>query len=87
MVGKGEGGMGREAGVSRRKLLYRVNKQESPAGEQKNYIKYPMIKHNGKEDKKERVYVCICVCICIYITESLLGTTEMNNRCKSTRLQ
>ena len=86
MVGKGEGGMGREAGVSRRKLLYRVNKQESPAGEQKNYIKYPMIKHNGKEDKKN-VSMYVYVCVCIYISESLLGTAEMNNHCKSTRLQ
>ena len=58
--------VGAEAGVSRRKLLYRVSKQESPAGEEKNYIKYPVIKHNGKEYKKECVYVCIRVCVYVY---------------------
>ena len=60
MVAKGEGGGGgleREAGVSRCKLLYTEwisNKVLLySAG---NYIQYPVTNHNGKEYKK-RMYI------------------------------
>ena len=50
-----------------------MNKQESPTVEQKDYIQYPVIKHNRREYKKEMcVYVYMCVYIYIYKTESLL---------------
>ena len=32
-----------------------------------NYIQYPVINDNGKEDEKECVYVYVCVCVYIYI--------------------
>ena len=38
-----------------------------------NYIQYPEINHNGKEYKKEYIYICVCV----YITESLCYTAEI----------
>ena len=44
-----------------------MNKQESPTVEQKDYIQYPVIKHNRREYKKECVCVCISVCVYIYI--------------------
>ena len=36
-----------------------------------NNIQYPMISHNGKEYKKECVYICVCIYIYVCITESL----------------
>ena len=47
-----------EFGVSRCKLLYRelIKNNVLPNGIG-NYIKYPMISHNGKEYKKECIYV------------------------------
>ena len=66
MVAKGEGeggGMGWEAGISRRKLLYIawINSKVLLYS-RKNYIQYPVINHNGKEYIKKE-----CVCIYIYI--------------------
>ena len=40
----------------------------------RNYMQYPMIKHNGKEYKKE----CVHMCVRVYITESLFCTAEIN---------
>lgn len=60
MVSKGGAAWGGRLGLEAQ-ILIRVNKQESPAGEQKNSIKYPVINHNWKEYKKE------CVCVCIYM--------------------
>ena len=33
--------------------IYRMDKQQGPT----NYIQYPVINHNGKEYKKERMYI------------------------------
>ena len=42
-----------------------------------NYIKYPVINHNGKEYEKEYIYICnIYICVCI--TESLCSAAEIN---------
>ena len=54
----GGGGMDRELGVSRCKLLYIgwiTNKDLLYNTE--NYIQYPGINHNGKEYRKECIYV------------------------------
>ena len=47
-----------EAGVSRCKLLYTewINNKVLLYNAE-NYIQYPMINHNGKEHKKECIYV------------------------------
>ena len=71
VVAKGEGGGGgmqREFGISRCKLLYIEwlnNKVLLYSTE--NYIQYPVINHNGKEYEKECVCMCVCVCVCIYM--------------------
>ena len=73
MVAKGEmgsGGMEWEVGVSRYKLssIEWINSKVilHSTG---NYIQYPVINHNGKEEA-EKVYICI--------TESLCCTAEIN---------
>ena len=58
MVAKGEGRREREFGVGRCKLVYigwinnKVLMQSTG-----NYAQYPVINHNGKEYKKECLYV------------------------------
>ena len=74
MVAKGEeagGGMEWEAGVSRCRILYIewINNKVLLYSTGK-YIQYPVINHNGKEYKKECIYICI--------TESLCCTAEIN---------
>ena len=74
MVAKGEGvggAMEWEFGVSRCKLFYTewINNKVLLYGAQ-NYIQYPMISHNGKENKKECMHICI--------TESLCCTAVVN---------
>ena len=68
-VGNG-GGMEREVGVSRCKLLYRewINNKVLLYSTE-NSIEYSVINHNGKEYLK-KVYICI--------TESLCCTAEIN---------
>ena len=65
---EGEGGMDREAGVSRCKLLYTewIN-NKALLYSTENSVQYPVINHNGKEYEKEYIYICI--------TESLYCTT------------
>ena len=66
----GVGGMDREFGVSRCKLLYIgwINNKVLLYST-RNYIQYPVINHNGKEYKKE----------CIYMDNwSLFCTAEIN---------
>ena len=83
MVAKGErgrGGMEWEFGVSRYKLLYIewVNNKVLlySIG---HCIQYPVINHNGKEYKKECVYIYIYIYIYIYgTTESFCCSTEIN---------
>ena len=48
-------------------LLYRMDKQQGPLYITRNYIQYPMIYHNGKENEKEYIYMYLYVCIYIYI--------------------
>ena len=70
--GGGRGGKDWEFGISRCKLLYigwRNNKVLLYSTG--NYIQYPVIKHNGKEYKKEYIYICI--------TESLCYTAEIKH--------
>ena len=74
VVAKGKGGGGGvewEFGVSRCKLLYTewINNKVLLYSTG-NYIRYPMINHNGKEYKKKE---------CKYITESLCCTAVINN--------
>ena len=65
MVAEGEavgGGMEWKVGVSRCKLLcieWINNKVLLYSTE--NYIQYPMINHNGKEYKKECIYIYIYI--------------------------
>ena len=61
MVAKGEAGGGGkdwEFGVSRCKLVYIgwINNKVLLYSTV-NYIKYPVINHNGKENEKEYIYV------------------------------
>ena len=74
VIAKGEGvgeGMEWEVRVSRCKLLYMewINNKVLLYSTG-NCIQYPVINHNGKEYKKECVYICI--------TESLCCTAEIN---------
>ena len=75
LVAKGEGkrsGMDWEFGVSRCKLLHLewINNKVLLYSTG-NYIQSPGIDHDGKEYKKECVWVCVCVCL------SLCSTAEM----------
>ena len=68
-----------EVGVSRCKLLYIgwINNKVLLYSTEK-YIQYPMINHNGKEYKKECIYIYIYIYMYICITESLCCTAEIN---------
>ena len=91
MVAKGEGlgiggGMEWEVGVSRCKLLYIgwINNKVLPYSTG-NYIRYPMINHNGKEYLKRMcvyIYTYIHIYVYMYIytclTESLSCTAVIN---------
>ena len=68
-----------EVGVSRCKLLYIgwINNKVLLYSTGK-YIQYPMINHNGKEYKKECIYIYIYIYMYICITESLCCTAEIN---------
>ena len=59
VVTKGRGGYDWEFGISRCKLLRIewINNKDLPYSTE-NYIQYPVINHNGKENKKR---MCICV--------------------------
>ena len=60
VVAKGEGvggGMEREVGISRCKLLYIEWINKGLLYSTGNYIQYPVINHNGKEYKKKNVCV------------------------------
>ena len=46
--------------------MYKIDKQ-GPLYITRNYIQYPMIYHNGKENEKEYIYMYLYVCIYIYI--------------------
>ena len=65
------GGVTWEFGVSRCKVLHIewIN-NKALLHSTGNYIQYPEINHNGKEYKKECVYICI--------TASLCCTAEIN---------
>ena len=58
--GGGEGEIDWEFGVSRRKLLYIewINSKVLLYSTG-NYIQYPVIKYNGKEYEKERIYIYV----------------------------
>jgi len=62
---EGEVGMERGLGVTRCKLLYTewINNKFLlySIG---NYIRYPVISHNGKEYKKECIYMCVTESLC-----------------------
>ena len=64
----GRGGKGWEFGVSRQAVTYKMDKQQGPTVEHRNYIQYPVINHNGKDFKKS-VYMGI--------TESFGYTAEI----------
>ena len=51
-----------EFGISRCRLLYKGWINKALLCSTGNYIQYPVIKHNGKNMKKN---VCICVCVCV----------------------
>ena len=65
------GGLGWEVGVSRCKLLYieRINNKVLLYSTE-DYIKSPMINHNGKQYIKNNAHICI--------TEPLCYTAEIN---------
>ena len=63
------------SGVKRCKVLYIAWINKALLYSTGNYIQYPMIKHNGKEDEKNlKEYICMCVCV----TESLCCTAEID---------
>ena len=62
-----------ESGINRRKLAQTGWINKTLLYSTGNYIQYPEINHNGKEYKKEYIYICVCV----YITESLCYTAEI----------
>ena len=68
----GVGGCGQQMQT----ITYRMDKQQVLLYSTGNYIQYPMINHNGKEYKKECIYIYIYIYICI--TESLFYTAEIN---------
>ena len=87
--GGGGGGMDWEFGVRKCKLLYTgwIN-NEVLVYSTGNYIQYPVINHNGKENKKEQVCVCVCVCVCIYIKRNNFTVQKkLTQNWKSTILQ
>ena len=52
-----------EVGINRRKLLYiQWINNEVLLSSTGNYTQCLGINHNGKEYKKECIYVCVCVC-------------------------
>ena len=53
-----------EAGISRCQVLYTewINNKVLLYSTE-NYIQYPVINHNGKEYKKERIYIYIYGCV------------------------
>ena len=60
MVAKGEEGVGRvdwEFGVSRCKLLYVEWIKKVLLYSTGNYIQYPVINNNGKENENEYIYI------------------------------
>ena len=70
-----------EFGISRRKLSHTEWVNKTLLYSSGNYIHYPVINHNEREDEKSiHIYVCVCVClcVCVYVTESLYCTSEMN---------
>ena len=72
VVAKGEGGRGgmdREFGISRGKLLYIewINNKVLLYSTGNYYIQYPVINCSGKEYEKECICMYVCVCVCIYI--------------------
>ena len=50
---QGEGGVGGDGlriwDQQMQTIIYRVDKQQGPTYSTRNYIQYPVIKHNGKE--------------------------------------
>ena len=76
----GQEGKEWESGISRCKLVYIgwIN-NKTLLYSTGNYIRYPVIKRNGKEHEKEYVHICR--------TESLCCIAEINTHCKSTILQ
>ena len=77
MVTKGErgGGINQEFGINRYTLLStkQINNKVLLYSTG-NYIQYLVITYNGKESRKEYMYVCVY--IHTYITESLSCTPE-----------
>ena len=67
---QGEGRDGLEFGVSRCKLLHIEWMDKVQLYSTGNCIQCPGINHNGKEYKKECIYICI--------TESICCTAEIN---------
>ena len=73
------GGMEWEVGVSRRKLLYIewINSKVLLYSTG-NYIQYPVINHNGKENEKEYLSIYLSsIYLSIYLSESLRCTAEI----------
>ena len=71
VVAKGRGGGGGldwEFGVSRYKLVHTewINNKVLLYSTG-NYIQYPVINHNGKEYKRECVYIYIYMYVCMYV--------------------
>ena len=72
--GGGGGGVDWEFGISRCKPLCigRINKFLLYSTG--NHIQYLLISHNGREHKKENIYICVCVCV----VESVFCIADMN---------
>ena len=73
---EGKGGKVWEFGISRCKLVYIgwINNKVLLYSTG-NYIQYPVINHNGRENEKN---IYIYIYIYIYMTESLCYTAEIN---------
>ena len=62
--GEGEVGEGRIGSLGLADATpYKMDKQQGPTVERRNYIQYPVINHSGKEHEKN-AFICITESLC-----------------------
>ena len=67
---RGGRGTGWESGVSWCELLYTgwIN-TKILLNSTGNYLQYPVLSHNKKENKRQRERECVCVCVCVRVRQ------------------
>ena len=71
----GRGGINKEFGISKDKLLYIQQINKVLLYNTRNWIQNYVINFMEKNVKKN---TCVCACVCVYITESLCCPPETN---------